>query len=181
MKPAFDRIGGNECPICLGLGKRCNLNALIDCVDECDRCEAVVQRRAKQAMELFNDDTKQALGMTPATDPAREDMARVIGTHTFMLVKVVDGPCMCDCGWIASDALAPLWVTQAEHRLHLADALLADGWTKPAPIPLDGSESYPDDKCPEHGPRCSGPTCCCRDKHRPAPAVTGDAGAGGAE
>lgn len=25
---------------------------------------------------------------------------------------------------------------------------------------------YPDDYCPEHGPRCGGDYCCCSDLHR---------------
>lgn len=34
------------------------------------------------------------------------------------------------------------------------------------PKPLSGCESYPNAACPEHGPRCGGSGCCCRDKHR---------------
>lgn len=42
--------------------------------------------------------------------------------------------------------------------------------TSPGPTPLNGSESYPGDPCPEHGPLCVGSDCCCRDKHRTSPA-----------
>lgn len=39
---------------------------------------------------------------------------------------------------------------------------------------LTGDESYPGHPCPEHGPDCVGPTCCCRDKHAPTPPVSSD-------
>ncbi|MEV5001966.1 hypothetical protein [Nocardioides sp. LML1-1-1.1] len=54
----------------------------------------------------------------------------------------------------------------AEHApTDLPEATTADAGAE-APTPLTGSESYPADRCPEHGPKCSGETCCCLDKHR---------------
>lgn len=56
IKPAFDRIGGPECPVCLGLGFRCHPDGgLIACVEVCDRCEAALNRRAKVLMESYPD------------------------------------------------------------------------------------------------------------------------------
>jgi hypothetical protein len=34
--------------------------------------------------------------------------------------------------------------------------------------PSDAMPPYPG-KCPEHGPRCAGDGCCCKDKHKPEP------------
>lgn len=136
LEPAFDMIGGPECPICLGLGIRCRPDGgLIECVEGCDRCDSVIESRAAALGPIaWTDEGVRRiaadLGLVPPEAGEPSGVARLVEVLAGHRAFGDDdhGIEECGCGWRPSEtAWEEDWADAIEHEAHVA-AVIAREW-----------------------------------------------------